>query len=926
MAQLPGGTVTLLFTDIQGSTALLQVLGDRYGILLADHHRILRGAFAAHGGTEVDSAGDGLFTTFPSARAGLLGAIEAQRGIAAATWPGDATVRVRMGLHTGEPRSGEGGYVGIDVHRAARICAAGHGGQILVSQTSRELLTNDLPADVSLLDLGEHRLKGIDEAQRLFQVAAPGLADSFGPLRTAGGRPNNLPRELTSFVGRDRQLEAASRILATTPLLTLVGPGGVGKTRLALRLAVEHLDEYDEGAWLVELGSVEDGALVFQTVAATMAIAEQPGKDIATAVLDHLRTGSRLLILDNCEHVLEATADAVHRVLATCPDVRILATSREGLGVPGEALYPVPSLSLPEATTASVAAVGRSEAVALFVERAAAVRPEFRVGPETAAAIAQLVRRLDGIPLALELAAARTRVLTVDQIAARLDDQFRLLTGGSRVAVPRHQTLQATMDWSYDLLTDDERAVLRRLAVFAGSLSLEAAESICGIDPVDPVDVLDLLTRLVDKSLVVAEPSGDGRYRLLETIRQYARDRLIEADEAEVDPAPASRPGTWHSSNGPRPSSSTAPSPVPGSSGSASSTTTCGRPSSGAPVRPTEPVVGLRLATGLWRFWEIRGHPHEGRAGSSGRSRRSGPTGPALLVADALIGAGGARFHAGRRRRGGRVRRAQPRHPAPARRPDGDLVRAQQPGRCRGPQGRLRRARGRLYDECVALTRTTGDERGLAFALINLAGVAADLGDEAGGQGRVRRERRASSSGSATAGGSRSPGTSSRPSSPATATRRRRGSAPREALTTWLELGDERGVARVARPPGRRRRASTATSPRRGGRPARAWRSARRSATCRASPAAMEKLAWVMVPDQPEAAARLIGSAEALREAIRAPIPAATRVDHARRLAALTERLGEATLRGCTRRRAGRWPRSRSSRRCRPELEARVLS
>ena len=513
MAQLPGGTVTLLFTDIEGSTALLQVLGDRYGILLADHNRILRGAFAAQGGSEVDSAGDGLFTTFPSARAGLLGAMEAQRGIAAATWPGDATVRVRMGLHTGEPRSGEGGYVGLDVHRAARICAAGHGGQIIVSQTSRDLLTNDLPADVSSVDLGEHRLKGIDEAQHLYQVAAPGLATSFAPLRTAGGRPNNLPRELTSFVGRDRQLEAASRILATTPLLTLVGPGGVGKTRLALRLAVEHLDEYDEGAWLVELGSVEDGASSSRPSPRRW---PSPSSRARTSRRPSSTTSGRAAgcwsstTASTSSRRRRPRSSASSRPARTCASWRPVARASASPARRSTRSRRCPFL---RSQGPAAAAVGRSEAVALFVERAAAVRPEFRVGSDNAAAIAQLVPAARRDPAG---ARAGRRPdpgrSTVDQIAARLDDRFRLLAGGSRVAVPRHQTLQATMDWSYDLLTDDERAApppaggLRRAAVDS-----RPPRSVCGERAGRSRSTCSTCsTRLVDKSLVVAEPTGDG--------------------------------------------------------------------------------------------------------------------------------------------------------------------------------------------------------------------------------------------------------------------------------------------------------------------------------------------------------------------------------------------------------------------------------
>lgn len=896
MRQLPGGTVTLLFTDIEGSTTLLQTLGGRYGDLLVEHHRILRAAFSAQDGTEVDSAGDGLFFTFPSARAALLGAIEAQRRVAEADWPGGAVVKVRMGMHTGEPMSAADGYVGIDVHRTARICAAGHGGQILVSQTSHDLLGRDLPANVSLVDLGEHHLKDIVAPQRLFQVAAEGLAGTFAPLRTSGGRPNNLPRELTTFVGRDRQLGDASAILRTAPLLTLVGPGGVGKTRLALRLAVDHIDEFDEGAWLVELGTVGDDDLVLQTIATTLGIAQQPGRDLITSVVDHLRGGSRLLILDSCEHVLGATAATVQTILAACPTVRVLATSREGLGIAGEALYPVPSLSLPETDSpTSAEELGRSEAVALFADRAMAVQPAFRVTADNGRAIAQLCRRLDGIPLALELAAARTRSLSVDQIAARLDDQFRLLTGGSRVAVPRQQTLRATMDWSFDLLSEAERAVLLRLAVFAGSLSLEAAEIVCAADPVDAMDVLDLLSRLVEKSLVVAEPSGDGRYRLLETIRLYARDRLIASGESEtvrrrhrdlyLALVERAAPEFFHGAE----------------SGAWLERLSLEHDNLRAAIQwstdePTEHEAALRLAVGLWRFWEIRGHPYEGR-GWLERTLAAADTGaPSPLIADALTGAavlasmqGDDAAAVGFHERILAIQRLLGD-------PTGVSYALNNLAGAAVRKGDFVRARTN-YEEAVGITRTTGDDRGLAFALINLSGVAADLGDSAAARAGFDE-----SVGIFERFEDRWGGAFARDEFATVLTRHGDAAEARsllgEALTTWLELGDERGVARVLV-----HLADVAIAE---GDLAEARRLTRQSLAIRQAlgdmpgiAAAMEKLAWVLASEEPEAAARLIGSAEALREAIKAPIPAASRTEHAQRLAALTEQLGEAACAEC---------------------------
>jgi predicted ATPase/class 3 adenylate cyclase len=535
MATLPTGTVTFLFTDIEGSTMLLQRLGDRrYADVIAEHRRVLRAAFAEGNGQEVDTQGDAFLVAFARAKDAVATAVAAQRVLINHAWPGGASLRVRMGLHTGEPVSEAGGYVGVDVHRASRICSVGHGGQILVSDATHALVAEDHPDEVSLRDLGEHVLKDLARPHRLFQVTAPDLPTIFPPLKSLNVFPNNLPAQLTSFIGREREIEEVKRMLATFRLLTLTGAGGFGKTRLALQVGADVLEQYSGGVWMVELAALGDPALLPQTVAHVLGIPEQPGQPLTETLIDSLRPKSLLLILDNCEHLLAACPRLADVLLRACPDVRILATSREGLGIAGEALYPVPTLSVPAPEPAAPTDdLARYAAVRLFAERAMAVVPAFRVTPQNAKSVVQICGHLDGIPLAIELAAVRVKTLAVDQILARLGDRFRLLTRGSRVAPPRHQTLQAAMDWSYDLLGERERAALRRLSAFAGHCTLEAAEAVCGGDGVEAADVLDVLTQLVNKSLVIVEEQrGEARYRLLETVRQYARDRLLESGDA----------------------------------------------------------------------------------------------------------------------------------------------------------------------------------------------------------------------------------------------------------------------------------------------------------------------------------------------------------------------------------------------------------
>jgi len=536
MSRLPIGTVTFLFTDIEGSTRLLQRLGTQYAEVLTECRRLLRAAFHEHGGHEVDARGEEFFVAFSGARDAVAAAVAGQRAIAAHAWPEGITVGIRMGLHTGEPQGVETGYVGMDVHRAARICAAGPGGQILLSETTQALVAQEQPEGVSLRDLGEHRLKDLTRHQRLFQLVAPGLASDFPPLLSLDVLPNNLPVQMTSFVGREQEMSEATRLMRTTRLLTLGGIGGSGKTRLALQIAADLLQEFENGVWLVDLAPLTEPAVIPHAMASALSIGEQRERPVVTVLTDYLRTKHVLLVLDNCEHLIAACAQLADTLLRSCLNLRILATSREPLGIAGETAFPVPSLTLPDSGRQEpVDSLMRYDAMRLFVDRATAALPAFRLTGKNSPAVAEICARLDGNPLAIELAAARVKVLSPEEIAQRLDDRFRLLTGGTRTSLARHQTLRAAMDWSYDLLPGNERLLLRRLSVFAGGFTLEAAEGICSGGDVEPVDVLDLLTRLVEKSLVIVQAQdGPSRYQLQETVRQYGLGRLLESGEVET--------------------------------------------------------------------------------------------------------------------------------------------------------------------------------------------------------------------------------------------------------------------------------------------------------------------------------------------------------------------------------------------------------
>ena len=535
MTDRPSGTVTFLFTDIEGSTNLLQRLGDGYAAVLAAHFQILRAALDRHGGIQESTDGDSLFAVFPSAVEAVGAAIDAQRELNEHEWPEGSRVSVRMGLHSGEATHRRAVYVGLDVHRAARISAVAHGGQIVTSASTTALAAQATPPEVLFRDLGDHRLKDLREAEHLSQVVAPGLGTEFPPLRSLDVVPHNLPVQLTNFVGREAELAEVGRLLSDSRLVTLTGVGGTGKTRLAFQSAAEVVHDFPDGVWAVDLAPVADDEMVDNALAAAMGVRDQPGRSLLETIGDVLLNKKTLIVLDNCEHVLAISAELVSSILRSGSGVKVLTTSREALGVTGEVTYPVPSLRAPPSSTTSAEEMMGYDSVVLFEDRAALVRPEFKITDGNAQAVAQICRRLDAVPLAIELAAARVRVLSPSEIADRLDDRFRLLTGGDRTAMPRQQTLEATVTWSYDQLSEEERLMFSRLAVFAGSLDLQAAEEVAGSDGIEKNEVLDLVTGLIEKSMLVVESEDEAgtRYRLLETLRQYARSRLIESGDVE---------------------------------------------------------------------------------------------------------------------------------------------------------------------------------------------------------------------------------------------------------------------------------------------------------------------------------------------------------------------------------------------------------
>jgi predicted ATPase/class 3 adenylate cyclase len=642
--QAPAGNVTFLFTDIERSSQLWEMHPQAMGRALAQHDELMREILLEHRGYIFKTLGDAFCVAFASALDAVLAAVDSQRRLAGATWEETGPLRVRIALHSGEAEQRDDDYFGQTLNRVARVLAAGHGGQTLLSRVTAERVREELPEDVSLRDLGERRLKDLSKPERIYQLVTGDLPTDFPPLRSLEVLPNNLPAQVTTFVGRTREMAEVKRLLDATRMLTLTGAGGTGKTRLSLQVAAEVLDRFPHGVWLIELATISDPALVTEAIANAVDIREEAGRPPLETIADALRARRLLLILDNCEHLIAPCAQVAAVLLRRCPELVILASSREPLSIAGETIWLVPPLAVPEFRREERGAefdnLPELDAVQLFVERAASVRPEFALTPDNVRIVAQICSRLDGIPLAIELAAARVKVLSLQQILTRLDDRFRLLSTGSRSAQPRQQTLGSLIDWSYDLLTDAERALFRRLAVFVAGRTVEMAEEVCSGDGVESAETFDLLYALVDKSLVMIEPAPDGetRYTMLESLWDYADEKLTQngetakyrtrhldyfvrfAEEAEAElmgldqVRVLDRLSTEHYN-----------------------LNYALRWSLESEDRIER---GLRLAGALTRYWEVRSYLTEGREQFEELLRRANDSIPAIVRAKAARGAG----------------------------------------------------------------------------------------------------------------------------------------------------------------------------------------------------------------------------------------------------------------------------------------------
>ncbi len=521
MGLIPSGTVTFAFTDIEGSTERWDADRSEMQSAVQRHDEVVRGAIEAHDGHIFKTIGDAFCAAFARPEDAVAAMLDAQRALAAEDFDAVRGVRVRAAIHTGTADERNGDYFGPAVNRVARLLAVGHGGQVLASGVTSDLVQGDLPPQASLRDLGEHRLKDLSRPEQVYQLLAPDLPAEFPPLRSLNSLPNNLPLMVTSFVGRETEVAEIAALIAANRLVTLVGSGGIGKTRTSLQVAANDLDGSGDGVWFIELAPLTSGEYIPRAVAQAMNLALPAEGDALESLVRMLKGKDALLVFDNCEHLVEDAARVIAALQRGCPRLHIIASSRQGLGVAGEVTYRMPSLS-----------IGGS--IGLFVERARAVEQRFAVTDENEPSIVEICRRLDGIPLAIELAAARVKMLSPRQIRERLDERFRVLTGGSRDVLPRQQTLRALIDWSHDLLDEREHALFRRLGVFVNGFTLEGAVAVGIGDDLDELDVFDVLASLVDKSLVLAEPDGDTlRYRLLESTRVYAREKLERAAEHE---------------------------------------------------------------------------------------------------------------------------------------------------------------------------------------------------------------------------------------------------------------------------------------------------------------------------------------------------------------------------------------------------------
>ncbi len=724
---LPTGTLTFLLTDIEGSTRLWELHPEQMRSALVRHDTLIEATVAQYGGKVVKPRGEGdsRFTVFPRATNAVAAAASVQRSMANEPWNLPNPLRVRIGLHTGEVDLRDGDYYGSAVNRCARLRGVAHGGQTLISQVTFRLMEDELPEGISLRDLGEHKLRDLKQPEHIYQITVAGLQEDFPALQTQDNLQTNLPMGLTSFIGRERELAEVKQLISTGRLVTITGAGGMGKTRLALQVAPDFLDSLAQGVWFVDLAPVSNPGQVTQQVVSVLGIQETEGLTLDQGLVNYLKDKSLLLILDNCEHLLPAVAPLAEMLLREAPKLKILATSRQPLGTPGEKAWWIPSLTSPEVhENLEPDKLLEYEAVKLFVERAQAASSDFRFTRQNAGVVGQICTHLDGLPLAIELAGARVRMLSVEEIAARLEDRFQLLVA-ERTTLRRQQTLRALIDWSYDLLSENERALFRRLSVFSGSFTIQAAERVCSGGRIKPTDVFDLLSRLIDKSFVMVESTELAkRYRFQETMHQYSLERLKESKESGEFTRKHAQyylsvgEQSFVELRGPRqeywlPRLDADYGNLRGAldwmAGNAN-----------------RKEMYLRMTNSLWRFWQIRGYTSEGRSKLNDAMEKY-PDAPPAMFAMALRGAGVLAVQQGDYAEA----RAMHEKSLAFYREMGDKFGI---ARQLSLLGEIAQLQGQyleaieLYQESLVLRNETGDKEGIAATLGQLGIIARDRG------------------------------------------------------------------------------------------------------------------------------------------------------------------------------------------------------